>query len=85
MKNSAPTGSSRRLSILGILAGTMAAARRFGNPAGKETPGSRLARPVSLLPAGIGCPPKVFGMSRHCAKLARKTRLRSAGVGGDRQ
>lgn len=38
------------------------------------------------VPQGIGgVPPKLYGMSAHCAKVARKTRLRKAGVGGQRQ
>lgn len=80
MKNANPSGSSRHLSILGILGGTMAAARRFAM--GEAIASPPIGPPLIRLPSRA---PSVFGQSRECAKLRRKSRLRSAGIGGQRQ
>lgn len=80
MRNANPSGSSRHLSILGILGGTMAAARRFA--AGEATTSAPIGSALIRLPSR---PPRLFGQSRECAKLRRKSRLRASGIGGQRQ
>lgn len=97
MSNANPSGSSRKLSILGILAGTMAGARRLisnpGEAARHAAAEIDLAKmDSSAVGIGHGSPPRnaghpaaLFGQSRECAKLRRKSRLRAAGIGGQRQ
>lgn len=71
------------------VAGSPSQEAQRGVAAGQQ-PGYALAQLLGSSGAagfhhGGGVPPKVWGMSRACANVARKSRIRRAGHGGQKQ